>query len=210
MELDFIVPLIVAVLVGFLFGMERFYRTREIGLSNFVLLPISAFILMSITSDIAAKGEIARVVVALLTIVGLFGAVVAFKSSSLREGGVTAMSLLVVTVTTILTTIEEYLLAGVIAGLSFTLVCLLPLVERLLRRLPTRTVLTTTIANTDAAEDDLLDIFDELGIKVEYIARERTSKSERTLRVTCRMTPAKQTALSEILVNEKGVLSFAA
>ena len=103
---------------------------------------------------------------------------------------------------------ELYALTIAVSFFMLLVLWLFPPFERWIDRLHEFIEVDITIKNSDVAEDDVLDIFDECGIKVVDICRTRTDKTERTLHIKAKLNAAQRKSLSEILVNEKGVLTF--
>ena len=104
--------------------------------------------------------------------------------------------------------IGEYGLVVVVTSLALVVLLVLPLFERLLGRLREYATFDVTIKNTDAAEDNILDILDELRINVVTLRRSILQKGERTLHLTLRLSQKRHRELSEILVNEKGIIKI--
>jgi putative Mg2+ transporter-C (MgtC) family protein len=136
------------------------------------------------------------------------GAGVIIKDGATVGGLTTAATIWLVASLGMASATENFALVGAVTLLTLVVLWALPPFERWLDQLHEFVEITVTIKNTDEAEDEVLDIFDECKIKVVHIRRSRADKSERTLYIKAKMTPAKRAALSEILVVEKSILSF--
>lgn len=209
-DLSFVIPILVAAVAGGLIGIEREYRDKSAGFRTMILIAVGSALFTTISLILGKGDETTRIAAAIVTGVGFMGAGVILKDGATIKGLTTAAAIWLVASLGMASAAEEYWLVGTVTTLSLVVLWLLPPFERWLDRLHEFTKVTITTKNTDAAEDDVLDIFDELGIKVVEIHRKRLDKTERTITVTVKLTAAKQKALSEILVNEKGVLAFEA
>lgn len=208
-DLAMFIPILVAALAGGLIGMEREYRDKSAGFRTMVLIAVGAalFTIMSTTLG-GREGESTRIAAALVTGVGFLGAGVILKDGATVRGLTTAAAIWLVASLGMAAGAQSYELVAGVTLLSLIVLWLMPPLERLLDRMHEFTDIRVTIKNSDDEEDNVLDIFDECGIKVVDIRRSRTDKAERTVIVKAKLTPAKRKSLSEILVNEKGVIGF--
>lgn len=206
----YFVPILVAALVGGLIGIEREYRDKSAGFRTMILIATGSA-LFTIMSDILGKGdESTRIAAAIVTGVGFLGAGVVLKDGATIKGITTAAAIWLVASLGMAAGAEEYWLVGSVTLLILLVLWLLPPIERWIDKLHEFIEVDITIKNSDDAEDDILDIFDECKIKIVHIHRSREDKSERILHIKAKATSANRKALSEILVNEKGVLKFTA
>ncbi|MCA9354179.1 MAG: MgtC/SapB family protein [Candidatus Kaiserbacteria bacterium] len=205
----YFVPVLVAALVGGLIGIEREYRDKSAGFRTMILIAVGSALFMIMAQIIGdPQKETGRIAAAIVTGVGFLGAGVIIKDGATIGGITTAATIWLVASLGMAAGAGEYPLVTAVTLLAMAVLWLLPPFERWLDRLHEFLEVRVTIKNTDAAEDDILDIFDECGVQVVHIRRSRTSASERTVYIKAKMTPAKRQALSEILVSEKGVLAF--
>jgi len=204
-------PVLVAALVGGLIGIEREYHDKSAGFRTMILIAIGSclFTLMSYAIGGPDK-ETARIATAIVTGVGFLGAGVIMKDGATVGGLTTAASIWLVASLGVASGAGEYTLVGIVSFFALLVLWALPPFERWLDRLHEFMEVSITIKNSDKAEDNILDIFDECGLKVVHLRRSRENEKERVLHVKIKATPAKRQALSEILVVEKGVISFEA
>lgn len=207
-DLSVVIPILVAALAGGLIGIEREYRDKSAGFRTMILVSVGAALFTLLSLSLGKGEDITRIAAAVVTGIGFMGAGVVLKDGATVRGLTTAAAIWLVASLGMAAAAEEYWLVSTVTVLSLIVLWLLPPFERWLDRLHEFCTISVTIKNTDAAEDDILDIFDELGITVVEIHRNRKDKAERTMMVKAKLTPAKRKALSEILVNEKGVLAF--
>jgi putative Mg2+ transporter-C (MgtC) family protein len=207
----YFVPVLVAALAGGLIGVEREYRDKSAGFRTMVLIAVGAC-LFTVLSQILGgpEKESTRIAASVVSGVGFLGAGVVLKDGFNIRGLTTAASIWLVASLGMGAGIGEYTLVGAVTLLVMLVLWVLPPFERWIDKKHEFLEIDMTIKNSDAAEDDVLDIFDECKIKVVHIRRTREDKSERILHIKAKMTPAKRKELSEILVNEKGVFKFSA
>lgn len=203
------VPVLVAALVGGFIGIEREYRDKSAGFRTMILISVGAC-LFTILSDIIGgpDKESSRIAASVVTGVGFLGAGVVLKDGVTVRGLTTAASIWLTASLGMAAGMGEYELAGAVALFVMIVLCMFPPLERWIDSLYEFIDIEISVKNTDEAEDDILDIFDECKIRVVRIGRSREDKTERKLYIKARMTSAKRKILSEILVNEKGVLKF--
>ena len=205
----YVVPILVAALVGALIGFEREYRDKSAGLRTMLLIAIGSCLFTILSSVIGGgEGESSRIAASIVTGIGFLGAGAILKEGINIRGLTTAASIWLVASLGMAVGVGMYEVAGVVTLLAMIIMWALPPLERLLDGLHEFIEVNITVKNSDAAEDEILDIFDEYKIKIAHIRRTRTDKSERTMHITAKLNAEKRKALSEILVNEKDVLQF--
>lgn len=204
-------PVLLAVVAGGLVGIEREYRDKSAGFRTMILIAVGScvFTLLAIAMGTPEK-ETTRIVASIVTGVGFLGAGVILKDGATVGGLTTAAAIWTVAALGALAGAGQFPLLFTVTLLVLIVLWALPPFERWLDRMHEFLEIQITIKNTDAAEDDVLDIFDELKVKIVHVRRTRQDKVERVLHIKIKTTPAKRAALSEILVNEKGILSFSA
>jgi len=204
----YFVPILVAAFVGGLIGIEREYRDKSAGFRTMILIAVGSA-LFTIMSDVLGAGdESTRIAAAIVTGVGFLGAGVVLKDGSDIRGITTAAAIWLVASLGMAAGAEEYWLVGSVTLLILLVLWLLPPFERWIDRLHEFIEVDITIKNSDEAEDDILDIFDECKIKIVHIHHSREEKGERILHIKAKTNARNRQALSEILVNEKGVIKF--
>lgn len=203
------VPILVAALVGGLIGIEREYRDKSAGFRTMILIAVGSalFTMMSYKMGLKDK-ETTRIAASVVTGVGFLGAGTIIKDGLSVRGLTTAASIWLVASLGMASAIQEYELVVVVTVLVSLVLWLLPPFERWLDKLHSFVELHITIKNTNEAEDNVLDIFDELDLNVVHVRRTRIKKDERILHVKIKTNAAKRAELSEILVVEKGIISF--
>lgn len=206
---EYAVPVLVAVLVGGLVGIEREYHDKSAGFRTMILIAVGSCLFMMLSKIIgAAEGESTRIAAAIVTGVGFLGAGVVMKNHFSIGGITTAAAIWLVASLGMAAGAEQYELVGIVTVVALIVLWVFPPFERWLDSLHEFLEISITVKNTDAAEDNVLDIFDECKVSVVHVRRSRVSTAERTLHIKAKMTKAKRRALSEILVAEKGIISF--
>jgi putative Mg2+ transporter-C (MgtC) family protein len=208
--LNFGVPILVAALAGGLIGIEREYRDKSAGFRTMILIAVGSalFTILSMQLGAPRDEESTRIAAAIVTGIGFLGAGVVLKDNASIRGITTAASIWLVAALGMAAGVGQFMLVGIVTVLAMIVLWAFTPFERWLDRLHEFIEVSITIKNSDEAEDDILDIFDECGIKVVHIRRSREEKGERTIYIKAKTNPKKRQALSEILVNEKGVLKF--
>ena len=201
-----LLPILVAALAGGLVGIEREYRDKSAGLRTMVLISVSSAFFTILSGVIDPEGQ--KIVAAVVSGIGFLGAGVIMKVGPNIGGITTAATIWLVAALGMAAGTGMYLLVAAVTIVSLIVLCLFTPFERLIDRLYEYLDVDITIKNTDKAEDNILDIFEECGVKVVEIKHSRTSNSERTLHIKAKLNKAKKQALSEILVVEKGVIAF--
>lgn len=206
---QYFLPVLVAALVGGLIGIEREYHDKSAGFRTMILIAVGSALFTILAQILGGpEKETTRITAAIVTGVGFLGAGVVLKNGVTVGGLTTAASIWLVASLGMAAGAEEYALTGAVTLVALIVLWAFPPFERWLDRLHEFLEIKVTVKNTDAAEDDVLDIFDECGVKVVHIRRSRSDKTERTIFVKAKMTPAKRQALSEILAAEKGIIAF--
>jgi len=207
----YLVPVLVAMLAGAVIGIEREYRDKSAGFRTMIIIAVGSalFTLLSIKMGTVEK-ESTRIAAAIVTGIGFLGAGVVLKDGATIRGITTAATIWLVATLGMASGLREYELVGAITIIMMIVLWALPPFERWIDKLHEFLEISITIKNSDEAEDDVLDIFDECKIKIVHIRRSREDKAERVLYIKANLTEKKRKALSEILVNEKGVLKFTA
>ena len=103
--------------------------------------------------------------------------------------------------------IGEYELVGAVTVLVMLVLLLLPPIEYWLDSLHDFPEFKITIKNSDKAEDEILDIFDEFGVKIVQVKRTRVEKGERILHIKAKMNTTTHEELGAVLVSEGVVIS---
>jgi putative Mg2+ transporter-C (MgtC) family protein len=206
--LQYFIPVLVAALAGGLVGIEREYRDKSAGFRTMILIAVGSAMFTLFSDLLGAGDESTRIAAAIVSGVGFLGAGVIIKNGATVGGLTTAASIWLVASLGMGAGAGEYELVGAVTLLVLIVLWALPPFERWIDRLHEFMELTIVIKNTDAAEDNVLDIFDECNVKVAEIMHTRETKTERILHIKAKLTTAKRKALSEILVAEKEIISF--
>lgn len=203
------VPIGVATLAGALIGVERECRSKSAGFRTMILISVGAclFTLMSVALGGPDK-EASRIAAQIVTGIGFLGAGVILKDGITVRGLTTAASIWLSASLGLAAAVEAYEAVALVTGIALIVLWLLPPIDRLFERVGEYAIFNVTIKNSDAAEDNILDILDECRAKVITIRRSILNKGERTLHIRARIKPKDHTALNEILVNEKGILKI--
>ncbi len=209
--LKYFIPVLIAAVAGALIGIEREYRDKSAGFRTMILIAIGSalFTTLSIKMGLAEK-ETTRIAAAIVTGIGFLGAGVVLKDGATIRGITTAATIWLVAAIGMASGVGEYTLVVSVTSLVLIVLWALPPIERWIDKRHEFIEIDITIKNSDDDEDDVLDIFDECKIKVVHLHRSRQVKGERILHIKANTNAAKRKALSEILVNEKGVLTFTA
>lgn len=207
--LVYLVPIAVAALAGGMIGIEREYRDKSAGFRTMILIAIGTalFTILSVKLG-AGEKESTRIAASIVTGIGFLGAGVIMKDGTIIRGITTAASIWLVAALGMAAGVGQYEMVGVVTTVALIILWLFPPFERWIDRLHEFITIYITVKNTDAAEDNILDIFDECGIKVVDIRRSVLEKGERILEIKANLNSKKHKALSEILVAEKGIIRF--
>lgn len=201
------IPLLVATLAGGLVGIERECRSKSAGFRTMILISIGSclFTILSIKMGGPDK-ESSRIAASVVAGIGFLGAGAIIKDDLTVRGLTTAASVWVAASLGMAAGVAEYELVGVVTAITLVVLWVLPPIEKLFKQLTEYATISITVKNTDAAEDNILDIFDEQKARIINIKRSILVKGERTLHITTKLRPKRHRAISEILVNEKGIL----
>lgn len=203
----YLLPALVAMVAAGVICIEPVYRRNSLGIKTAMLLAAGITVFILITQTF--KGEsITRIIAAVALLIGLVSAGMLLKSTADRNVFTNIGALWLVGVVSVVATQKEYILVGALVLVVMIVQWGIHPLENLLARRHNATTLTVTTKNKDAAEDNVLDILDELQIKTGKIERSREDTTERTVTINITATDKQRTDLSEILVNEKGVLRF--
>lgn len=207
--LQLVLPLLVAALAGGLIGLEREVRSKSAGFRTMILIAVGSC-LFTLLSDILGgpDKESSRIAASIVTGVGFLGAGVIIRDGLKIRGLTTAASVWLAASLGMGAGVGQYELVAAASAVAMMVLLLLPPIERLLERFTEYATIHITIKNSDAAEDNILDILDECGAKIIKLRRSILIKGERVLHINVRLNPKKHSALSEILVNEKGILKI--
>lgn len=205
----YFLPILIAAVAGGVIGIEREYRDKSAGFRTMILVAVGSCLFVILSQILGApEGESTRIAAAVVTGIGFLGAGVILKDGTNIRGLTTAASIWLVASLGMGAGIGQYVLVGAVTLLILIVLLILPPFERWLGKLHEFRTIDLTIKNSDEAEDDVLDIFDEVGVTVVRIERTRVEKGERIIHVMAKMNSKKRKALSEILVNEKGIITF--
>lgn len=207
--LQYFIPILVAAAAGGLIGIEREYRDKSAGFRTMILIAVGSalFTILSIKLG-AGEKESTRIAASIVTGIGFLGAGVVLKDGTTIRGITTAAAIWLVAALGMGAGIREYELVGAVTGLVMLVLLILPPLERWIDRMHDFVGINITVKNTDEAEDNILDIFEECGIEVVEVRRSVLEKGERILHIQANMSTKKHKALSEILVAEKGIIRF--
>lgn len=207
--LPMFMPLLVASLAGGLIGIEREMRSKSAGFRTMILISVGSclFTLLSLKMGGPDK-ETTRIAASVVAGIGFLGAGVIIKDGVSIRGLTTAASVWVASSIGMAAGIAEYELVGAVTLIALVVLWIFPPIERLFEKFAEYATIHITIKNSDAAEDVILDIFDECKAKIVKIRRSIPVKGERVVHITTKIRPSKHKDLSEILVNEKGIIKM--
>ncbi|MCA9360192.1 MgtC/SapB family protein, partial [Candidatus Kaiserbacteria bacterium] len=170
----YLVPVLVAMLAGAVIGIEREYRDKSAGFRTMIIIAVGSalFTLLSIKMGTVEK-ESTRIAAAIVTGIGFLGAGVVLKDGATIRGITTAATIWLVAALGMASGLREYELVGAITIIMMIVLWALPPFERWIDKLHEFLEISITIKNSDEAEDDVLDIFDECKIKIVHIRRSR-------------------------------------
>jgi len=206
--LQYFIPVLVAAVAGGLVGIEREYHDKSAGFRTMILIAVGSAMFTIFSNLLGSGDESTRIAAAIVTGVGFLGAGVVIRNGATIGGITTAASIWLVASLGMGAGAGEYELVGAVTLLVLIVLWALPPFERWIDRLHEFLEFKIVIKNTDAAEDNILDIFDECNIKVVELTHTRETKTERILHIKAKLTAKKRKALSEILVAEKEIISF--
>jgi putative Mg2+ transporter-C (MgtC) family protein len=206
--MQYFIPILVAAAAGGLVGIEREYRDKSAGFRTMILIAIGSAMFTIFSDLLGSRDESTRIAAAIVSGVGFLGAGVIIKNGATVGGLTTAASIWLVAALGMGAGVGEYEFVGAVTLLALIVLWALPPFERWIDRLHEFIEMKIVIKNTDAAEDNVLDIFDECDVKVAQLTHSREIKTERILHIKAKLTATKRKALSEILVAEKDIISF--
>lgn len=207
--LEYVVPLVVAIIVGIVIGLEREFRDKNAGFRTMTLVALGSASFVLLIPALAKAGIEAPMLIPMMVVsIGLIGAAVVLKLGANSNGLTTAGSIWLVALLGLISATGQYLLVAIITLLVLIVVWSFPFFEKLVGRRTSTVQINVTIKNKDEVEDEVLDILDELKIKVVDIKRTRIDNSEREVHFTVKLTQQQRKDLSEIIVNEKSILKF--
>lgn len=203
------IPLMVAAAAGGLIGLEREYRSKSAGFRTMILIAVGSCLFTMLSVIIGGDDkEASRIAASVVSGVGFLGAGVILRDGVTIRGLTTAASVWLAASLGMAAGVSEYGLVAVVTVLALVVLLILPLFERLLSKLSEYATFKVTIKNSDAAEDNILDILDECKVNIVTLHRSILNKGERTLHLTLKLSQKRHRELSEILVNEKGILKI--
>jgi putative Mg2+ transporter-C (MgtC) family protein len=207
--LDLAIPLSIAALAGALIGIERECRSKSAGFRTMILIAVGSC-LFTLMSDVLGgpDKESSRIAAQIVTGIGFLGAGVILRDGLTIRGLTTAASIWLAASLGVAAGVESYEAVALVTTIALIVLWLLPPIDRLFERVGEYAILNVTIKNTDTAEDNILDILEECHARVIKIRRSILTKGERTLHIRAKMKPKDHDALSEILVNEKGIIKI--
>jgi putative Mg2+ transporter-C (MgtC) family protein len=207
--LELAIPVAVAAVAGALIGIERECRSKSAGFRTMILIAVGSC-LFTIMSDVLGgpDKESARIAASIVTGIGFLGAGVIIRDGLTIRGLTTAASVWLAASLGLAAGVGAYEAVAIVTGVALIVLWLMAPLDRVLERVLEYAILDVTIKNTDKAEDNILDILDECNAKVIKLRRSILNKGERTLHIRAKMKPKDHDALSEILVNEKGVIKI--
>lgn len=203
-----LISILLAALVGALIGLEREYHDKTAGLRTMILIATGSALFTILSSVIGTDVDPARVAAAIVSGVGFLGAGAIIKAGMNIRGLTTATSIWLVASLGMGMGAGAYILTGCVTVLVLLVLWVLPFFERRLDAMHEFLSFTIVIKNTDTQEEKLLNIFKEEGIKYVSIRRSQCDSKEREVYIMAKNNPAKHTALSKRLANEKLVLRF--
>lgn len=202
-------PLLIAAGAGGLIGLEREYRSKSAGFRTMILIAVGSCLFTMLSVIIGGDdGESSRIAASVVAGIGFLGAGAILKDGLTIRGLTTAASVWLAASIGMASGVGEYGLVLVVTLIALVVLLILPLFERVLGRLTEYATFDVTIKNSDAAEDNILDILDECRATIVSIKRSILTKGERTLHLTLRLSHKRHQELSEILVNEKGIIKI--
>lgn len=205
----YVVPVLIASLVGGIIGLEREYRDKTAGFRTMILIAVGSC-LFTIFSEVmgAPKGEVTRIAASIVTGVGFLGAGVIVKDGPTIRGLTTAASIWLVASLGMGAALGMYALIFAVAIFVLLVLILLPPIERWLDRKHDFAEFHITIKNSDKEEDKIHDIFYDFGVEIAELRYTREVKGERILHIKANMTAQQREELGAELVSESAVISF--
>ena len=205
----YLLPVLVAAVAGIVVGLEREFRDRSAGFRTMVLVAVGSATFVITTPLLVEVGVDGTYIIPMVIVsIGLLSASVILKLGANSNGLTTAASIWLVALLGLISATGQYLLVALITLLVLVIVWTFPFLEKVVGKRTSTVQIDVTIKNKDEVEDEVLDILDELKIKVIDISRSRIDASERTVHITMKLTTQQRKDLSEIIVNEKSILKF--
>ena len=205
----YLLPVLVAAVAGIVVGLEREFRDRSAGFRTMVLVAVGSATFVITTPLLVEVGVDGTYIIPMVIVsIGLLSASVILKLGANSNGLTTAASIWLVALLGLISATGQYLLVALITLLVLVIVWTFPFLEKVVGKRTSTVQIDVTIKNKDEVEDEVLDILDELKIKVIDITRSRIDASERTVHITMKLTTQQRKDLSEIIVNEKSILKF--
>ena len=209
MFFEYFISILVATLVGGLVGIEREYRDKSAGFRTMILIAVGSALFTLLSQIIGADSdESTRIAAAIVSGVGFLGAGVILKDGATIRGLTTAASIWLVASLGMGAGSEQYELVFAVTAVVLFVLWLLPPFERWIDRLHEFVEFHITIKNTDKAEDKILDLFAEVGVRIVKVGRTRLVKGERILHLRVKTNSEKLEVLSTILVAEKAIIKL--
>ena len=201
------IPVLISAVSGGLIGLERESRSKSAGFRTMILIAVGSCLFTMLSEILGGPDkESSRIAASVVTGVGFLGAGVILRDGLKVRGLTTAASVWLAASLGMASGMGQYELVVIVSAVALVVLLVFPFFERQLQKMSEYAIMDITTKNTDKAEDNILDIFDELKINVLTLRRSVLVKGERTLHVVAKLSPKKHAALSEILVNEKGVV----
>lgn len=133
--MDYLIPIILAVVCGGILGAERGYAGKPAGLRTYILVTLAAtvFTIISLKADVLRTGNYdpGRIVSQLIVGIGFIGGgVIVYQHKERQLHGITtATGLWISTAIGIAIGVELYVLALIVTGVAFMILALLPVIE---------------------------------------------------------------------------------
>lgn len=209
MHEEFIIRILLAALVGGVIGLERVYHDKSAGFRTMILIATGSalFTIISVITEIS-QSEATRIAAAVVSGVGFLGAGVIIKDGMNIRGLTTAASIWLVAALGMGVGLGFYFLVGVTTIVILMVLWVLPPVERRIDALHEFVTLCITIKNSDAAEEKVVTLFADAGIRVVELSRVQLEAGTRVLEVTIKTTPTKRSLVTKALANSRTVKLF--
>lgn len=211
MEVEYIIRIFLAALLGGIIGIERAYHDKSAGFRTMILIAAgSAF--FTIISDVMGESinDNARIAAAVVSGVGFLGAGVIIKVGVNIRGLTTAASIWLVASLGMGMALGLYTLSFTIFVIAMLVLWVLPPLERRIDAIHDFVTFTITTKNTDKQEEKILCMFEHENITVVDVGRSQEKGTQRVLHITAKTTPQKRAEIGRALANEKSVTGFTA
>ncbi len=204
-----IISVLIAAFIGGVIGIEREYRDKSAGFRTMILIAIGSCLFTIFSQLMGDKdGETTRIAASIVTGIGFLGAGVIMKEGAAIRGITTAASIWLVASLGVGAGIGEYGLVLTVTTLVMVVLLFLPPFEHWLDRFHDFSEFHITVKNSDLAEEKILDIFDEFGVRIVEVRRSKLEKGERVLHVKANMNVEQREELGAVFVSEKSVIAF--